>query len=213
MSELRRASSRSLRRLLTPVAAVALVLAACGSDDADPSSTEPSTASSDSTESPLAETLIISESELTTAREAWGDGLVAIAQAYEEGGIDAAREAAARMIDDTYAHASGPVLFKPTLTSGDQTFRPTRAGALAYFVGHDPDYPLDSGFALRGWRDVETETSATFIYGDVAIWMGSVSLTDRDGQVTTVDKSWAYARDAGGVLRIVSHHSSLPYEP
>ncbi len=156
---------------------------------------------------------MITEAELTAAREAWGAGLVEIAQAYEAGGIDAAREVASRVIDEAYAFELGPVLFKPTMASGEQTFRTTRAGALSYFVGHDPDYPLDGGFGLKGWRTVESETAATFIDGDTAMWMGWVHMTDRDGNVTTADKSWGYSKDADGVVRIVLHHSSFPYQP
>ena len=37
--------------------------------------------------------------------------------------------------------------------------------------------------------------------------------TDKDGNVTKVDKSWGYKKDAEGTLRIVLHHSSLPYQP
>ncbi|MCY3889860.1 MAG: phosphoribosyl-AMP cyclohydrolase [bacterium] len=155
----------------------------------------------------------IAESELTAARNAWGIGLVAIAQAYEADGIDGARAVASRVLDEVYGYDLGPVLFKPTMASGEQTFRPTKRGALSYFVGHDPEYPLDGGFGLKGWRDVESETAATFTDGDVAIWMGSVTMTDKDGQVTTVDKSFGYKKDADGVLRIVLHHSSLPYQP
>ena len=156
---------------------------------------------------------MITESELAAAREAWGAGLIAITQAYESDGIDAAREVANRVLDEAYGYGFGPVLFKPTMASGDQTFRPTKAGALSYFVGHDPDFALDGGFGLKGWRDVTSETEATFIDGDVALWMGSVSMTDHNGQVTTVDKSWGYTKDADGMLRIVLHHSSLPYQP
>jgi hypothetical protein len=32
------------------------------------------------------------------------------------------------------------VLFKPTLTTGDQTFRTTHKGALSYFVGGDSSF-------------------------------------------------------------------------
>ena len=48
---------------------------------------------------------------------------------------------------------------------------------------------------------------------DVAMWMGRVTITDRDGNVTEVDKSWGYKKDTEGTMRIVLHHSSLPYEP
>ena len=155
----------------------------------------------------------INETELAQARKAWGDALIAVAKAYEAEGIDGARAVAESVLDAAYGYNLGPVLFKPTLASGEKTFRPTRKGALSYFVGHDADYPLDSGFGLKGWRDVQSETAAQFIDGDVAMWMGWVTMTDKDGQVTKVDKSWGYKKDAEGTLRIVLHHSSLPYQP
>jgi hypothetical protein len=155
----------------------------------------------------------INDTDLAQARNAWGDALIAIAEAYEAEGIDGARAVAESVLDAAYGYSLGPVLFKPTLASGEKTFRPTRKGALSYFVGHDPDYPLDSGFGIKGWRDVQSETAAQFIEGDVALWMGWVTMTDKDGQVTKVDKSWGYKKDAEGTLRIVLHHSSLPYQP
>lgn len=155
----------------------------------------------------------IAETELAQARTAWGDALIAISEAYEADGINAARAVAEGVLDAAYGYNLGPVLFKPTMASGEKTFRPTKKGALSYFVGHDADYPLDGGFGIKGWRKVETETSASFIEGDVAMWMGWVILTDKDGQVTKVDKSWGYKKDADGTLRIVLHHSSLPYQP
>ncbi|MCT4656218.1 MAG: phosphoribosyl-AMP cyclohydrolase [Cohaesibacter sp.] len=155
----------------------------------------------------------ISSDELKAARNAWGDGLIAISKAYEEGDIDAARAVAEQVLDAAYGYNLGPVLFKPTLASGDQTFRPTRKGALSYFVGHDADYPLDSGFGIKGWREMESVTAAEFVEGDVGMWMGWIKLTDKDGNLTQVDKSFGYKKDEDGVLRIVLHHSSLPYQP
>lgn len=155
----------------------------------------------------------ITTDELTAARNAWGEGLIAISKAFEEGGIDAARPVAEGVLDAAYGYNLGAVLFKPTMASGDQTFRPTRHGALAYFVGHDAEYPLDGGFGIKGWRAMDSVTSASFVEGDVAMWMGAVKLTDKDGNVTQVDKSFGYKKDADGVLRIVLHHSSLPYQP
>ena len=151
----------------------------------------------------------ITEHDLNEARVAWGESLIAMSKAYEADGIDGARAVAGRLLDDGYDFESGPVLFKPTMANGEQTFRTTRQGALSYFVAHDDEYPNDGGFGLRGWRQVETETAASFIDGDVAMWMGWVTMTDRDGGVTTVDKSWGYRKDADGVVRIVLHHSSL----
>lgn len=154
----------------------------------------------------------ITQQDLANARKAWGDALVAISTAYDEQGIEAATQLANEALDEAYGYNLGPVLFKPTLASGEQTFRPTREGALSYFVAGNPAYPGDGGFALKGWRRVECETSAEFLNGDVGMWMGWVTFTDKDGNVTKVDKSWGYKLD-GGVARIVLHHSSLPYQP
>ena len=157
--------------------------------------------------------MTITDNDLYEARKAWGDALVAIAKAYEAGGIEAARPVAEEVLDSAYGYNLGPVLFKPTMASGEKTFRPTRQGALSYFVGHDAEFPLDGGFGLKGWREVTSESAAQFIQGDVGMWMGRVDMTDKDGNVTTVDKSFGYKKDADGVMRIVLHHSSLPYQP
>ena len=46
---------------------------------------------------------------------------------------------------------------------------------------------------------------------DVAMSMGKVRLKNAAGQITEVDKTWGYKKDTDGTLRIVLHHSSLPY--
>ena len=153
----------------------------------------------------------ISEAEVLVAQKAWGDALVAISDAHEKNGQPAAKELASKVIDSAYGYQFGPVLFKPTLTQAPQTFRTTRDGALSYFVGGDPNFPKDTGFALKGWKSVDIKNAAIFIAGDVATSMGNVMMTDKNGKVTTVDKTWKFLKDDSGKLRIVVHHSSLPY--
>jgi hypothetical protein len=153
----------------------------------------------------------ITESEVLAAQRAWGEALVAISTTYETKGIGAAKALAGRVIDEAYGYQFGPVLFKPTLTVAPQTFRTTRAGALAYFVGDDRDFPMDKGFALRGWRKVEAKNAAIFISGNTATTMGNVIIADKNGKITIVDKTWQFFKDDNGKLRIVLHHSSLPY--
>lgn len=154
----------------------------------------------------------ITEQELLAARTAWGEGLILISKAYEADGIEKASEVADNILDSAYGYDLGPVLFKPTLSGGKTTFRPTKKGALSYFVGHDADYPLDSGFGLKNWREVTFETAASFIEGDVGMWMGWAIMTNKDGQITKVDKSFGYKKGPDGTLKIVLHHSSLPFE-
>jgi hypothetical protein len=153
----------------------------------------------------------ITEAEVLAAQKAWGEALIAISTTYDQKGLAAAKALAAKVIDEAYGYQYGAVLFKPTLTENPQTFRTTREGALAYFVGDNPAFPKDKGFALKGWRKVEIENAGIFIVGNVATTMGKVSITDKTGKVTTVDKTWEFMRDDKGKLRIVVHHSSLQY--
>lgn len=97
----------------------------------------------------------ITEAEVLLAQKAWGEALVTISRDYDTAGLDKARATAGAVLDKAYGYDLGPVLFKPTLARDPQTFRTTREGALAYFVGHDPKYPHDAGFALKHWRSVE----------------------------------------------------------
>ena len=71
---------------------------------------------------------------------------------FETKGIEEATSVAGNMIDKLYFYDFGEVLFKPTLSGGSQTFRPTKEGALSYFVGHNSSYPNDSGFGIKFWR-------------------------------------------------------------
>ncbi|MBD1211510.1 MAG: hypothetical protein H9534_01910, partial [Dolichospermum circinale Clear-D4] len=121
----------------------------------------------------------ITESEVLAAQKAWGNALVNISTTYDQEGIAAARTLAEKVIDELYAYQWGLVLFKPTLTTGDQTFRTTHKGALSYFVGGDSSFPQDTGFALKGWRKVEIRNAGIFIDGNTATTMGNVDITDK----------------------------------
>lgn len=153
----------------------------------------------------------ITEAEVQQAQQAWGEALIAISSAYSQNGREQAEQEARGVLDAAYGYSQGAVLFKPTLASGEQTFRTEYEGALSYFIGGNSDFPGDSGFALKGWEGYEFTNAGVYINGDLALTMGHVMLTDADGQVTTVDKTWGFKKDEQGDLRIVLHHSSLPF--
>ena len=157
----------------------------------------------------------ITEQQVNAAQQAWCDGLVRVAQVHARGG-DARAEAAA-MIDALYDYADGKVFFKPTLAFGPRTFRPTREGALAYFVGGNPAFPEDTGFALKGWTKARYDNNAAEngiqVHGDIAITMGNVYLTGPDGKEVMVDKTFVFRRCKDGSLRLCVHKSALPFSP
>jgi len=164
-----------------------------------------------SADAPAVVNQAITAADLAAAQKGWCDALIQIAQTNATRGGAAARALAETVIDSAYGYQFGAVLFKPTLTTAPQTFRTTRAGALAYFVGGDPAFPNDSGFALNGWTACEVTDAAVFIAGNTATTMGNVTMTDGNGRVTTVDKTWQFVKDGEGRLRMVVHHSSLPH--
>jgi len=148
----------------------------------------------------------ISREQVVAAQGKWCEALVAIGAA-----SDPAATAKA-VLESAYNYAAAPVLFKPTLTSGKQTFRFDEEGALAYFVGGNPAYADDKGFARKGWKTCRPEVREVYIHGGVALAMGNVSMSDGKGGDVMVDKTFGYVR-AGDSLKIVLHHSSLPYSP
>ena len=149
----------------------------------------------------------ITENEIREAQVAWGEGLVAISTAYAEG--DDYATIAQSVLDTLYGYVDGPVLFKPTIAS-EVPFRFTEAQAASYFIGGS--ISEDDGFALSPWTDVRFSDDGMFIFnGDTALWMGSVYLTDGDGEEIRVEKSKGYYRDANGDIRLQLHHSSVPF--
>jgi hypothetical protein len=157
----------------------------------------------------------ITEAEVNAAQQAWCDGLIKIGKVHADGGDY--KTAAGQILDELYDYKEGKVFFKPTLATGSNTFRPTREGALSYFVGGNPKFPEDSGFALKRWTKVSYDNNAAEngiqIHGDTAITMGNVYFTDYKGNEVKVDKTFVFRRDNEGKLKLCVHKSALPYEP
>lgn len=157
----------------------------------------------------------ISEQMVNAAQQAWCDGLVHIGAVDAEGGD--VHAAACDLVDALYDYAEGTVFFKPTLAFGKNTFRCTRQGAISYFVGGDPDFPEDTGFALKRWVKVWYDNNAAEngiqIHGDIAITMGNVYLQNAAGEEVMVDKTFVFRRCRDGRLRLCVHKSALPYLP
>lgn len=151
----------------------------------------------------------IAAEEVRAAQKAWGDAIVAIGAAHAAGGD--ARALAERTVADLYGYDLGPVLFKPTKAAALE-FRDTPAEAVSYFVGGE--VPEDHGFALQPWAAVRFGEQQLAFDADSAVAMGNYYFTDAaSGAETKVNFTFGYAKDAAGRVRIVVHHSSLPYAP
>lgn len=152
----------------------------------------------------------ITEREVVAAQKAWGDGIIKIGKVYQEGGDYSA--AAAAHIDQFYAYDLSLLLFKPTLASVDQ-FRTSFDSALSYFVGGNPAYPEDKGFAIKPWSKVRWKNvGITNNSCNMAVAMGNYYFTSTtSGEETKVEYTFGYIRGLDGALKIVVHQSSVPY--
>ena len=155
----------------------------------------------------------ITPAEIAALQAAWGEGLVAISTAFAEGEDYAA--IAQNVLDTLYGYVDGTVLFKPTIAS-EVPFRFTETGAASYFIGAsigDAAYEEDGqGFATSPWTAVRFGADGAYIInGETALWMGSVFLTNDEGEEIRVEKSLGLYRDANGDVRIQLHHSSVPF--
>ncbi len=159
---------------------------------------------------------VITYDEVNAAQQAWCDALVAIGKLKTDGGDYKAF--AEKVLSEAYNYDFGKVFFKPTLAFGENTFRNDKKGALAYFVGEDPNYPDDKGFALTPWVKARYDNAGQGnagiqIYGSIAITMGNVWVTDSVGKEVMVDKTWVFKKGTDGKLRIIVHKSALPFTP
>ena len=151
----------------------------------------------------------ITDAEVHEAQRVWGDGIVAIGQAYSDGGDYQAL--AAEHVDTLYGYDEGTVLFKPTKAAAEQ-FRLTEDEALSYFVGGIVDE--DHGFALQPWTAVRFENAGIIIDADSAVAMGNYFFTDAGtGEEVKAEFTFGYVRGADGNLLINVHHSAFPYSP
>ncbi|MCG8306512.1 MAG: phosphoribosyl-AMP cyclohydrolase [Cytophagales bacterium] len=153
---------------------------------------------------------MITTKEVENAQNAWGEGVVKIGGLKDQRGQ--CESYSKEFIDKHYDFQNKEVLFKPTKTSVRQ-FRPTKEGALSYFIGGNAEYPEDKGFALQPWTKVRFENAALILEENRALAMGNYFFTDLNGGETKVEFTFGYTKDENGKLRIDLHHSSLPFNP
>lgn len=151
----------------------------------------------------------ITEEEVRAAQQAWGEGIVQIGSVFSAGGDY--EQAARDHIEKFYAYEGDqPILFKPTLAAEDQ-FRGSFDEALSYFVGGS--IAEDGGFAIAPYTNVRWENEGTIIDSDSAMAMGNYFFTTTEGNEVKVEYTFGYVEDENGDLKIVLHHSSIPYSP
>jgi hypothetical protein len=148
---------------------------------------------------------------VTETLQVWCNNIVAVGKVHSEGGD--VRAIVNKVLTDNYDYDSGKVLFKPTLTFGEQTFRATKDGAVSYFIGGDSNFPNDTGFKLKPWVKAWFTEEDYILHDNIAIVQCNIHLIGENGDQVFVNKSFVFKICADERIRIVLHHSSLPFVP
>ena len=151
---------------------------------------------------------MITKEAVLAFQENWGECIIDISKTYQNNGDF--RSAAINFIADSYAYDSEQVLFKPTLAS-ENPFRLTSISALSYFIGDNPNFTEDKGFAIKGWTNIRWKNSGVSIIDRIAICMGNYYFTNTDGELKVEFSIVLHELDSGD-LKIILHDSHLPYQ-
>lgn len=152
----------------------------------------------------------ISIEEIEQIQNEWGKSIVHIGKLYLKNGDY--KTAAENHVRQFYGYENGKVLFKPTRVSLYQ-FRLTIESAVSYFIGGNPEFPRDSGFAIQPWINVRFENAGFFIMKQYAVTMGNYFFENLAGKESKVEYTLGFFRSENGNLKINLHHSSLPFVP
>lgn len=152
---------------------------------------------------------MISREEIREVQTKWKEGIIKIGELYREGGNY--REYAYNFLRDLYAFDRDIVLFKPTVAS-KKAFRQTIDEALSYFIGGI--FKEDKGFALQNIYNIQFEIAGELYFEDIAISQGKYCFFLKETkEVNEVHFTFVYRKFENNEVKIVAHHSSLPYTP
>jgi len=161
----------------------------------------------------------ITKEEVRAAVKAWTEGIIDISKVFIDGGDYKAK--AMEVLQASYAFddvpAGSKLLFKPTLAN-ERNFRHEWDEFMSYFVG-DGCYSEDVGFAIKPWIKIRFDVHGVFIppAGNTATVSGIYFFTPKADPETEVKVEYTFqfirAKSPQGKLKIVLHHSSVPFSP
>ncbi len=152
----------------------------------------------------------ITEQEILNAQKSWETSFLTISGAFRSK-IDV-KPAAESFISKHYGFDEGEVLFKPT-TAYEDPFRTNFEGAMSYFIGNNPNFPADEGFALQDWADIHWINEGIINnHSDIATAMGSYVFKNRDGDEFRADFTMVFKKMEDGQIKLVAHKSAVPYK-
>ena len=145
--------------------------------------------------------------EIINIQKEWASGIIKMGRLSND--REALESFTSDFLDKIYDFQN-QVLFKPTKAANEQ-FRNTKNSAFSYFIAGDNRLcEEDNGFALSNWSEIVFDNSNIIINDDIAVAMGNYTFKNEESYIK-VEYSFAY-KDYGDEIKIILHHSSLPYK-
>tara|TARA_B100000925_G_scaffold24717_1_gene16775 strand:+ start:146 stop:598 length:453 start_codon:yes stop_codon:yes gene_type:complete len=147
------------------------------------------------------------EEDIINIQKQWASGIVKMGELSND--RDSLESFTSDFLDKIYDF-DNQVLFKPTKAANEQ-FRNSKSSAFSYFIaGDNRECQEDKGFALSNWTEIFFDNSNIIINEDIAIAMGNYTFKNEVSKIK-VEYSFVY-KNYGNEIKIILHHSSLPYK-
>ena len=147
------------------------------------------------------------EEDIINIQKEWASGIVKMGELSND--RDSLESFTSDFLDKIYDF-DNQVLFKPTKAANEQ-FRNSKGSAYSYFIaGDNRECQEDNGFALSNWTEILFDNSNIIINEDIAIAMGNYTFKNEASKIK-VEYSFVY-KNYGNEIKIILHHSSLPYK-
>lgn len=147
------------------------------------------------------------EEDIINIQKEWASGIVKMGELSND--RDSLESFTSDFLDKIYDFQN-QVLFKPTKAANEQ-FRNSKGSAYSYFIaGDDRECQEDNGFALSNWTEILFDNSNIIINEDIAIAMGNYTFKNEASKIK-VEYSFVY-KNYGNEIKVILHHSSLPYK-
>jgi len=147
------------------------------------------------------------EEDIINIQKEWASGIVKMGELSND--RDSLESFTSDFLDKIYDF-DNQVLFKPTKAANEQ-FRNSKGSAFSYFIaGDNRECQEDNGFALSNWTEILFDNSNIIINEDIAIAMGNYTFKNEVSKIK-VEYSFVY-KNYGNEIKIILHHSSLPYK-
>ena len=147
-------------------------------------------------------------SQVELAQKSWARYILKIGASYRKN--ENFQDLTKSMIEELYKFDHDEIIFKPTLAQ-ETNFRFSSEEVLSYFLGNNKNFPEDEGFAIKEWTNIIFNNLKIKKIGNLIISVGLYYFVDKNNTKLKVEYTFVYESDKREELKIILHHSSIPF--